>query len=88
MLGARTERDVQVWIAGEKITYLAPQTEEAKQPVVQPTAVLEDTAIQEFVRRVLAIRELRGLLIKTIATNSSPWEKAAKREGISAAVPE
>src|SRR5579859_5369965 len=57
VLGDGIQRDVQAWIAREEITYLSSQANETKQPKIQSTAVIEDAAVQELIRVVLAIGE-------------------------------
>jgi len=45
VLSARTQQDIQVWIAREEIAYLSPQANEAKQLAIQAAAVIEDAPV-------------------------------------------
>jgi hypothetical protein len=57
-----------------QIANFSPQAEEAKQCVIQAAAKIKNASIQEFVRRVLAVGKLCGLLIERISTaNRHPW---------------
>jgi hypothetical protein len=59
VLRARGQRNVQVWIAGNEIADFSPQAKEAEQHVIDAAAKIKNPAIQELVRRVLAVGKLR-----------------------------